>query len=85
MPNQIIVAGAVIAHGTLLVAQRDRPPELAGAGNYPAARSGQVKPSPTRWRANWPKNSASRWRSASGWAATLISTPRRRCGPIGSR
>ena len=30
MPNQIVVAGAVIAGSMVLVAQRVRPPELAG-------------------------------------------------------
>jgi 8-oxo-dGTP diphosphatase len=38
MPNQIVVAGALIADGTLLVAQRDRPPELAGLWELPGGK-----------------------------------------------
>ena len=36
MPNQIVVAGAQIAGSVLLVAQRERPPELAGLWELPA-------------------------------------------------
>ena len=38
MPNQIVVAGALIAEGALLVAQRDRPPELAGLWELPGGK-----------------------------------------------
>ncbi|MCT7657002.1 (deoxy)nucleoside triphosphate pyrophosphohydrolase [Mycobacterium deserti] len=41
MPDQIVVAGALIADGTLLVAQRARPPELAGLWELPG---GKVSP-----------------------------------------
>jgi 8-oxo-dGTP diphosphatase len=46
MPNQIIVAGAVIRAGTLLVAQRDRPPELAGRWELPGGKvmAGETEP-----------------------------------------
>ena len=36
--NQIVVAGALIAGGRLLVAQRDRPPELAGLWELPGGK-----------------------------------------------
>ena len=39
MPTQIVVAAAVISGATLLVAQRVRPPELAGRWELPAVRS----------------------------------------------
>jgi 8-oxo-dGTP diphosphatase len=38
MPNQIVVAGALIAGSTLLVAQRVRPPELAGLWELPGGK-----------------------------------------------
>jgi 8-oxo-dGTP diphosphatase len=44
MPIQIVVAGALIAHGALLVAQRDRPAELAGRWELPG---GKVAPGET--------------------------------------
>ncbi len=44
MPIQIVVAGALIAGGELLVAQRDRPPELAGRWELPG---GKVAPGET--------------------------------------
>ncbi len=44
MPNQIVVAGALIAGATLLVAQRERPPELAGLWELPG---GKVAPGET--------------------------------------
>lgn len=44
MPNQIVVAGAVIADATVLVAQRRRPPELAGRWELPG---GKVAPGET--------------------------------------
>jgi 8-oxo-dGTP diphosphatase len=43
-PNQIVVAGALISAGTLLIAQRDRPPELAGLWELPG---GKVAPGET--------------------------------------
>jgi 8-oxo-dGTP diphosphatase len=44
MPNQIVVAGAVIAKSRLLVAQRLRPPDLAGRWELPG---GKVAPGET--------------------------------------
>ena len=44
MPNQIVVAGAVIRGSTVLVAQRARPPELAGRWELPG---GKVAPGET--------------------------------------
>ncbi|WP_077088309.1 (deoxy)nucleoside triphosphate pyrophosphohydrolase [Mycobacterium rhizamassiliense] len=38
MPTQIVVAGAVIRGSTLLVAQRTRPPELAGRWELPGGK-----------------------------------------------
>ena len=38
MPNQIVVAGALIAQAALLVAQRERPPELAGLRELPGGK-----------------------------------------------
>jgi 8-oxo-dGTP diphosphatase len=44
MPNQIVVAGAVIAESRVLVAQRLRPPDLAGRWELPG---GKVAPGET--------------------------------------
>jgi 8-oxo-dGTP diphosphatase len=44
MPNQIVVAGAVIAESRVLVAQRLRPPALAGRWELPG---GKVAPGET--------------------------------------
>jgi len=44
MPNQIVVAGAVIAESRVLIAQRLRPPELAGRWELPG---GKVAPGET--------------------------------------
>jgi 8-oxo-dGTP diphosphatase len=38
MPNQIVVAGAVIAESKVLVAQRVRPPELADLWELPGGK-----------------------------------------------
>ena len=38
MPHQIVVAGALIAGPRLLVAQRERPPELAGLWELPGGK-----------------------------------------------
>ncbi|BDB44462.1 MULTISPECIES: (deoxy)nucleoside triphosphate pyrophosphohydrolase [Mycobacterium] len=38
MPNQVVVAGAIIRSGTVLVAQRNRPPELAGRWELPGGK-----------------------------------------------
>jgi 8-oxo-dGTP diphosphatase len=38
VPTQIVVAGAVISGATLLVAQRARPPELAGRWELPGGK-----------------------------------------------
>jgi 8-oxo-dGTP diphosphatase len=46
MPNQIVVAGAVISGAALLVAQRARPPELAGRWELPGGKvmAGESEP-----------------------------------------
>jgi 8-oxo-dGTP diphosphatase len=44
MPTQIVVAGAIITGSTVLVAQRVRPPELAGRWELPG---GKVAPGET--------------------------------------
>jgi 8-oxo-dGTP diphosphatase len=44
MPTQIVVAGALISGSTVLVAQRVRPPELAGRWELPG---GKVAPGET--------------------------------------
>ena len=38
VPNQIVVAGALISGATLLVAQRSRPPSLAGLWELPGGK-----------------------------------------------
>lgn len=38
MPTQIVVAGAIICGSTVLVAQRVRPPELAGRWELPGGK-----------------------------------------------
>jgi 8-oxo-dGTP diphosphatase len=38
MDKQIVVAGALISKGALLVAQRERPPELAGLWELPGGK-----------------------------------------------
>jgi 8-oxo-dGTP diphosphatase len=38
MPNQVVVAGALISGPSLLVAQRARPPELAGLWELPGGK-----------------------------------------------
>ncbi|TGD85666.1 NUDIX domain-containing protein [Mycolicibacterium sp. CH28] len=38
MPTQIVVAGALISGATVLVAQRRRPPELAGLWELPGGK-----------------------------------------------
>ena len=40
MPIQIVVAGALISGSALLVAQRQRPPELAGLWELPGGKVG---------------------------------------------
>jgi 8-oxo-dGTP diphosphatase len=46
MPNQVVVAGAIISGRTVLVAQRDRPPELAGRWELPGGKvaAGETEP-----------------------------------------
>lgn len=39
MTVQVVVAGALIRDGALLVAQRDRPPELAGRWELPGGKA----------------------------------------------
>jgi 8-oxo-dGTP diphosphatase len=46
MPNQIVVAGAVIAESMVLVAQRLRPPELAGRWELPGGKVGPGETEP---------------------------------------
>ena len=48
MSNLVVVAGALISGASLLVAQRDRPPELAGLWELPG---GKVAPGETDQRA----------------------------------
>lgn len=43
---QIVVAGALIADGALLVAQRQRPPELAGLWELPGGKVGPGEDEP---------------------------------------
>jgi 8-oxo-dGTP diphosphatase len=38
MPNQIVVAGALVSGSALLVAQRDRPAQLAGLWELPGGK-----------------------------------------------
>lgn len=38
MDEQIVVAGALISDGALLIAQRERPPELAGLWELPGGK-----------------------------------------------
>jgi 8-oxo-dGTP diphosphatase len=38
MPNQIVVAGALVSGSALLVAQREGPPELAGLWELPGGK-----------------------------------------------
>lgn len=46
MPTQIVVAGAIIRGNTVLVAQRARPPELAGRWELPGGKvaDGETEP-----------------------------------------
>jgi 8-oxo-dGTP diphosphatase len=46
MPNQIVVAGAVICESMVLVAQRLRPPELVGRWELPGGKvaAGETEP-----------------------------------------
>jgi 8-oxo-dGTP diphosphatase len=46
MPNQIVVAGAVVADSMVLVAQRLRPPELAGRWELPGGKVGPDETEP---------------------------------------
>ena len=70
MAVQIVVAGALIRDGMLLVAQRDRPPELAGRWELPGGKSAAGKATATRWCASCARNWAWASRSATGWATT---------------
>jgi 8-oxo-dGTP diphosphatase len=46
MVNQIVVAGAIVAGSTVLLAQRTRPPELAGRWELPGGKvaAGETEP-----------------------------------------
>jgi 8-oxo-dGTP diphosphatase len=46
MVNQIVVAGAIVAESTVLIAQRTRPPELAGRWELPGGKvaAGESEP-----------------------------------------
>ena len=46
MPNRIVVAGVVIAESRVLVAQRLRPPELAGRWELPGGKVGPGETEP---------------------------------------
>jgi 8-oxo-dGTP diphosphatase len=46
MVNQIVVAGAIVADAKVLIAQRNRPPELAGRWELPGGKvaAGETEP-----------------------------------------
>jgi 8-oxo-dGTP diphosphatase len=46
MVNQIVVAGAIVSGSTVLIAQRNRPPELAGRWELPGGKvtAGESEP-----------------------------------------
>ena len=46
MVNQIVVAGAIVRESTVLIAQRTRPPELAGRWELPGGKvaAGEAEP-----------------------------------------
>ncbi len=46
MVNQIVVAGAIVAESMVLIAQRTRPPELAGRWELPGGKvaAGETEP-----------------------------------------
>jgi 8-oxo-dGTP diphosphatase len=46
MVNQIVVAGAIVTGSTVLIAQRTRPPELAGRWELPGGKvaAGEAEP-----------------------------------------
>ena len=46
MPTRIVVAAAIIRDATVLVAQRDRPPELAGLWELPGGKVGDGESEP---------------------------------------
>lgn len=74
MLNQIVVAGAIVRGCTVLVAQRVRPPELAGRWELPGGkvaageteRAALAGSSPKNWDSRSP---TSRW--ATVWATIL--------------
>ena len=46
MVNQIVVAGAIVAESMVLIAQRTRPPELAGRWELPGGKVGAGETEP---------------------------------------
>ena len=67
MPNQIVVAGAVVAESKVLIAQRVRPPELAGRWELPGGKvaAGETEPEAlVRGEPHPHDHSALRWVSA---------------------
>jgi 8-oxo-dGTP diphosphatase len=46
MVNQVVVAGAIVADSTVLIAQRTRPPDLAGRWELPGGKvaAGETEP-----------------------------------------
>jgi 8-oxo-dGTP diphosphatase len=46
MVNQIVVAGAIVAESMVLIAQRTRPPELAGRWELPGGKVGAGEAEP---------------------------------------
>ena len=70
MPNQIVVAGALVSGGRLLVAQRARPPELAGLWELPGGKVGPGETDAVALERELAEELGSRSPSAPGWVTT---------------
>ena len=66
MHEQTVVAGALISGGALLVAQRARPPELAGFWELPGGKAAPGETDAAALVRELGRNSVSRWRSGRG-------------------